>query len=189
MGQVKKGTHVIEFQKKGLLHIHILLILDDHDKFQNAADVSTVVFAHILDQNKDLILHDMIIKHIIYGKCDINPNAVCLHLHTKIYTNKFPKSFQEKTEWLPDMGYPIYKKAEILGQEDDTYIDNRWVVFYNPYLLKKFNAHINVKICSCIKAITYLYKYVCKGHDLTDILVMPQFKENYDEITEFHILR
>lgn len=113
MGQVKKRIHVIEFQKKSLLHIHILLILNDHDKFQNAVDVGTIIFAHIPNQNKDLILYDIIIKHIIYRQCDINPNAVCLHLYTKICTNEFLKPFQEKTEWLPDIGYPIYKKAEI----------------------------------------------------------------------------
>lgn len=161
--------------------------MDDHDKFQNAADVGTVVFTHIPDQNKDLILHDMVIMHIIYRQCNINSNAVCLHLYTKICTKGFPKPFQEKTEWLPDIGYPLYKRSEIPSQEDDICINNRWVVFYNLYLLKKFNAHINMEICSSIKAITYLYKYMCKNHNLVDISVTPQFKDNYNKITEFYM--
>ncbi|XP_028074629.1 uncharacterized protein LOC114277006 [Camellia sinensis] len=44
-------------------------------------------------------------------------------------------------------------------------LDNRWVVPYNPYLLTKFDCHINVEICSTIKAVKYLYKYIYKGHD------------------------
>ena len=33
------------------------------------------------------------------------------------------------------------------------------------YLAAKYNAHINVEICSSISAIKYLFKYVYKGHD------------------------
>ena len=39
------------------------------------------------------------------------------------------------------------------------------MVPYNPYLLGKFNCHINVEVCSDIKVVKYLYKYICKGHD------------------------
>jgi hypothetical protein len=36
---------------------------------------------------------------------------------------------------------------------------------YNLYLSTKYHAHINVEICTTIKAVKYLYKYVYKGHD------------------------
>ena len=39
------------------------------------------------------------------------------------------------------------------------------VVSYNLYLLLKYNAHINVEICSTVHAVKYLYKYVYKGDD------------------------
>jgi hypothetical protein len=44
-------------------------------------------------------------------------------------------------------------------------LDNRWVVPHNIGLVTKYNAHINVEICSSILAIKYLYKYLYKGHD------------------------
>lgn len=36
--------------------------------------------------------------------------------------------------------------------------DCGFVVPYNPYLLKKFNCHMNVEVCSGIRAVKYLYK-------------------------------
>jgi hypothetical protein len=51
--------------------------------------------------------------------------------------------------------------------------DNRWVVPYNPYLLLKYDCHINVEICTSVKSIKYLYKYVYKGHDRAEVQVVP----------------
>jgi hypothetical protein len=39
------------------------------------------------------------------------------------------------------------------------------VVPYNPFLLMRYNCHINVEACSSIKAVKYLFKYIYKGHD------------------------
>jgi hypothetical protein len=54
---------------------------------------------------------------------------------------------------------------------------------YNPFLSKKYNAHINVEVCSSISAVKYLYKYVYKGHDraLAELVA----KKPDDEIKQF----
>ena len=44
-------------------------------------------------------------------------------------------------------------------------IDNSWIVPYSPYLLLRYNCHINVEICASTKATKYLYKYLNKGGD------------------------
>ena len=59
-------------------------------------------------------------------------------------------------------------------------LDNRWVVPYNPYLLKKYKAHINVHVCTSIRAVKYLYKYIHKGHDRAAIEVLVR-----DEVQDF----
>ncbi|XP_051206116.1 uncharacterized protein [Lolium perenne] len=65
-------------------------------------------------------------------------------------------------------------------------LDSRWVVPYNPYLLRMFDCHINVEVCSSIKAVKYLYTYVYKGHDQTSFNIeKPDADGNIDEIKRF----
>jgi hypothetical protein len=44
-------------------------------------------------------------------------------------------------------------------------VGNEWVVPYNPYLTWKYRAHINVEVCSTIRAVKYIHKYIYKGSD------------------------
>ena len=71
-------------------------------------------------------------------------------------------------------GYPQYRL-----RDDGKYImkngvplDNRYIVSYNPYLLKKYSIHINVEICSTINSCKYLYKYVYKDPDMASVQVV-----------------
>jgi hypothetical protein len=43
--------------------------------------------------------------------------------------------------------------------------DNRWIVSYNLYLIRRYKAHINVEICTTVQAIKYIHKYVYKERD------------------------
>lgn len=58
-------------------------------------------------------------------------------------------------------------------------IDNRWVVPYNPLLLRTFQAHINVEWCHSVKSIKYICKYVNKGSDQAVFQVK---KDSLDEV-------
>jgi hypothetical protein len=48
---------------------------------------------------------------------------------------------------------------------DEGMYDNRWIVSYNPYLIRRYKAHINVEVYITIQAIKYIHKYVYKGRD------------------------
>lgn len=108
----------------------------------------------------------MVVKHMLHGPCgDLNPKNVCMK--RKGYCKNFyPKAFCDVT--TQNIGtYPAYRrrgrgvKVIVSGAK----LDNRWVVPYNPYLLCMFDCHVNIEICSKIKAVKYIYKYICKGCD------------------------
>jgi hypothetical protein len=45
------------------------------------------------------------------------------------------------------------------------------VVPHNPYLIRKFNAHINVEVLAGIRSVKYLFKNVFKGQERASVQV------------------
>jgi hypothetical protein len=60
-------------------------------------------------------------------------------------------------------------------------IDNHGVVPYSPLQCKIYKAHINVELCSSVKSIKYIYKYIHKDSDMA-VFAVQNVNEN-DEIT------
>jgi len=103
----------------------------------------------------------------------------------------FPKSFVEQTNENVN-GYPLYKRRDngrtVKKRIQGEYIEigNQFVVPYNPFLLLYFQAHINVEICSSVRSIKYIHKYVYKGHDCCNLHIAVQDNRfDYDEISLF----
>ena len=162
-------VHVIEFQKRGLPHAHILIILRDRDKPRDLDIIDRVVSAEIPDPETYPRLHAVVLKHMIHGPCGtMNPGSPCMDAGK--CTKEFPKAFCPETNANVD-GYPRYRRIDT-GKKypsGNAAVDNRWVVPYNPYLTLKYNCHINVEVCASIKSVKYLFKYVYKGHDCANI--------------------
>ena len=80
-------------------------------------------------------------------------------------------------------GYQFKKKVK--GREET--LDNQWIVPYNPYLLLKFEAHINVEVVVSINGVKYVYKYTTKGPDRITVQVSNglQKNEQVDEVQQF----
>ena len=78
----------------------------------------------------------------------------------------YPKVFDANTVAIHN-GYPRYRRRDngLVVNIKGNNVDNRWVVPYNPWLSKKYQAHINVEACMSVKAVKYLYKYIYKRHD------------------------
>ena len=89
---------------------------------------------------------------MIHGPCGtLNPISPCMkHNQCK---KKYPKEFLEETCQGTD-SYPQYKRRfnAPVSINRNTTVDNRWVVPYNPWLLLKYDCHINVEVCSSIKS-------------------------------------
>ena len=177
--------HVIEFQKRGLPHAHILIILKAKDKPSDSIRIDRLVSAEIPDIEKYPRLHAVVAKNMVHGPCgNLNPNSPCMAAGK--CTKKFPKEFQEETLANCD-GYPKYRRrnngstAIVKG----TSIDNRFIVPYNPFLSLRYNCHINVEVCASVKSVKYLFKYVYKGHDCANVTVQEHNTLEHNEIKAF----
>jgi len=98
----------------------------------------------------------------------------------------YPKDFCEETHFGED-GYPQYARpnngrtfTKCLSQSHTHVFTNHDVVPYNPYLLAKYDCHINVEISASVKAVKYIHKYVYKGHDRATVQI-----GNVDEIQDY----
>ena len=70
---------VIEFQKRGLPHCHMLITLRHEDKLRDAEDIDRLISAEIPDPAKDPELHKIVTTSMIHGPCgSLNPHSVCM---------------------------------------------------------------------------------------------------------------
>ncbi|KAG2984877.1 hypothetical protein PC121_g22427 [Phytophthora cactorum] len=176
LGRVHARIYVVEFQKRGLPHAHILVILVEEDNQRTRQIIDKMVSAELPDKEKNPQLYETVTTCMIHGPCGAAyPNAVCMKGGK--CTKGFPKPLSEVTKGNV-AGYPVYRRRRravgvvlINGKEYDNETINQWVVPYNPYHSQKYNCHINVEVCTAITAVKYLYKYVYKGSDKAVITV------------------
>ena len=169
LGKVIGRIHVIEFQKRGLPHAYLLIDLANDDKFRIAEDLDCIISAEIPDATPHPRLHAIVKRTMMHGPFGIMyPNCSCM-VDGKC-SNGFSKPFQQQTEFSVE-GYPIYqrKTSGVLVNVRSHDLDNSYVVPHSPYLLRKYDCHINVEACVSIKSVKYLYKYVYKGNDAANI--------------------
>jgi hypothetical protein len=186
LGVVKAYIYVVEFQKRGLPHAHFLLIMDSKYKLIMPEQYDRLISAELLDKKKYPELYAIVVKHMMHGPCGIlKSNNVCMQDGS--CKCRYPRAFNDTTMQGKDSN-PISqrRKDDHCAKVRSQMLDNRWVVPYNPYLLRMFDYHINVEVCSSIKAVKYLYKYVYKGHDQTSFNIEKLDAEGkIDEIKRF----
>ena len=51
-------------------------------------------------------------------------------------------------------------------------VNNRSVVSYIPYILRKYECHVNVEYCASIKSVKYVFKYCMKSNDMAAIEIV-----------------
>ena len=69
-------TYVIEWQKRGPPHAHILAIGDTESKPRNPEDIDSIVCAEIRDEQQLPKLHKIVNQFMMHGPCGSgNPNS------------------------------------------------------------------------------------------------------------------
>ncbi|CAF1646682.1 unnamed protein product, partial [Rotaria magnacalcarata] len=187
LGEILAYVYVIEHQKRGLPHAHCLFTLSNEDEIKTADDVDNIISAELPDRNVQSELYNIIITQNIHGPCGrLNPKSICMVEGS--CSKNFPKAFCNETDVSTD-GYPIYRRRNNSNEthftRNNIQVDNRFVVPYNSFLSLKYNAHINVELCSTVKAIKYINKYITKGYDCARIGVQVNANDNVEKVVDY----
>ncbi|XP_073121078.1 uncharacterized protein [Henckelia pumila] len=185
-GPVVAYVYVIEFQKRGLPHCHMLLILQSNYKITSPDKFDSYVVAELPDKNFSPRLFGLVSRHMMHGPCgELNKKCPCM-VNGKC-KNHYPRPFSEHSVQHSN-GYPLYRRRDNGRSVEvrNCTLNSQWVVPYNPYLLFRYDCHINVEICSGLTAVKYLYKYIYKGHDKISIHLSTHDSHSFvDEIRTF----
>jgi hypothetical protein len=103
-------VYTVEFQKRGLPHMHLLIFLQQQDKIRNPKDVDDIVSAQIPDPVAHPLLYESVTKHMYHGPCGPgHESAVCMV--DKACSKHYPKQFEPETLY-GHSGYPEYARPD-----------------------------------------------------------------------------
>ncbi|KAJ8930186.1 hypothetical protein NQ314_017050 [Rhamnusium bicolor] len=183
--------YVIEFQKRGLPHAHIVVTFHEGDTISTPADVDAIVSAEIPDPEMQPRLYDLVSRYQIPRPCGtMNSDAPCMvNGRCKKY---FPHAYCEETILnAGDNHRPLYRRPRNgrFIQLPISIVTNTRVVPYNPYALVKFQTHINFEVVGSLMTMKYLYKYVSKGPDCITAVAADNGEEGdrfrVDEVADY----
>ncbi|XP_071739617.1 uncharacterized protein [Rutidosis leptorrhynchoides] len=170
-GKCQAGIYIIEFQKRGLPHVHMRIWLTHEYKCKSPSDIDELISAEIPSQIEDPAGYKVVTEYMLHGPCGGNNMDTPCIIDRKC-SKHFPKPYYADTTIAED-GYANYRCRNngIKVIKGKATLDNSFVVPYSRYLLLKYNAHINVEWCNRSRAIKYLFKYLNKGPDRATIVI------------------
>ena len=158
-GKVAGMVYTVEFQKRGLPHMHLLIFLQQEDKIRNPKDVDDIVSAQIPDPVAHPLLYETVTKHIVHGPCGPgHPSSVCMV--NGVCSKHYPKQFQPNTLYGDD-GYPEYARPDngrTFTDRRNNPHDNRDIVPHNPYLSAKYGRLSSWGILFFLVTYTMLFR-------------------------------
>ena len=176
--------HVIEWQAKGVVHAHIIVMYPYSPEEQG--EVDDWIWTNLPDASiANGKLREKVLAYRTHKKCGKhNPSAPCMKVNPKTkqkYCQKnYPQPFRSSMH-TNSSGRAEYTRLNngdratircknganktVHNKTVDTEIDNRDVVPYNPYLLMKYDSHICVDLVTAKAVIAYLCKCAYKRAD------------------------
>ena len=173
-------VYTIEFQKRGLPHMHNLIFLKEPYKLNTTQAIDSCIWARWPDPQSQPLLFETVKKCMVHGPCGAaNPHSPCME--NGKCTKGYPKPFAEFTT-MDENGFPIYCRPN----DGRSYriggfpITNQWIVPFCPFLSAMFDCHINVECAASLGSFKYLFKYIQKGPDLASLEI-----NDHDEIKRY----
>ena len=178
LGHVLGYVYTIEFQKRGLPHMHLLLFIDHNSRPKEPADIDKIISAEFPDPDIEPELFNLVLQNMTHGPCDQR-----CQVNGK-YSKRFPKTFRDATS-MDQNAYVSYRRRDTgktfcchPNKPYDPKYDNCWVVPYNKVFLLSYQCHINIECCASIKSVKYIHKYIYKGHDRITMVI----EDTLDEV-------
>ena len=168
--QIKIHFYVIEFQKRDFFNAYIFNI----NYFMNdviSINVDNVVQIQIFkkfvvnDSKHQKRLYDIVKINMIHKTCTIKTQ--CKNFNDECIKH-FSKTIQFESNFNHSFDYSRYRRFEKICVSKTSW-NNTLMISYNVYFSLKFNVYINVEICTSIKSIIYLYKYVFKNSNSINV--------------------
>jgi hypothetical protein len=191
-------TWTVEYQKRGLPHMHLLVWLAKDQAYLTPDLVDEWVRAEFPTprDDPDQLVRGVIERAMCHGPCGEQEEVgrcmvkkkgsdeMCCSAH-------FPFSFQETTQ-LSNDGYPLYRRRDngqsfmkmsrVDPNKPPFRYTNQWVVPHNLHVCYRYNAHVNLQAAQSIMSPKYLFKYITKGHDKANAKIL-----NEDDEIERHL--
>ena len=204
LGTCKCLAYTVEFQKRGLPHAHIVVILDEGDRIRSIDDVNGMVSAELPPlpdpddvserANTQRTLRELVLEHMVHNDCS-GPNGKycpCYDEKTKGCRGDYPKPHVSISKVGGEHVRTSYRRRvgpEWTAQLGCRQVNNKWIVPYNPWLLLKYRTHLNVEAVTGSEAVKYLYKYIYKGSDHASAAVRAVLRDDPDEVSRYERLR
>ena len=166
-GRIVGYISVVEYQKRGLPHLHFLGILAAEDRLDTPEKIDAAISAEIPPdpmsyppgpaREQAQRLEAAVLLFMVHGPCgDVNPSSPCMK-KSKSCDKFYPKPFSAVTIVDEEKNRPVYmrrspaqggRQVKIMRGGKEYLIDNSNIVPHNRFLLLRFASHINVEICT-----------------------------------------
>ena len=140
-GSILAHVYTIEFQKRGLPHVHLLVTLHPNNKLITPEAIDRHISAEIPSDNN--ILQKLVIKHMLHGPH--TESSPCYDQSKDICKKKFSKTIPI-IHIIKQKGYPQYKRIDN-SSDNHKYrrktskqiipVNNPMVVLYNKFFFAK----------------------------------------------------
>ncbi|XP_046659143.1 uncharacterized protein LOC124353255 [Homalodisca vitripennis] len=180
-------TYVIEFQKRGLPHAHVLITMRPEGKI-TIDNVDDIVCAEFPNRDMDPTLYDIIVEHYVHRPCGAN-NPVAPCMRDGKCSKGYPMSFNDETI-IDHVRRPVYRRRRdgrtAVVEENGNRQPKNCAI--QPVLCKKIHVpHQFRSLRHTLSSMKYLYKYVHKGADCITIQASDTGEQtlDWDEIQNY----
>ena len=133
-GRLQAMVYTIEFQKRGLSHMHVLIWLHQDDKILDTNQVDNIVSAQLPDLDLHPLLYETVTNCMLHGPCGAQNNKAPRMVNGSC-SKHYPKEFIEHTIY-GENSYPQYARPNngrtVHKNLHDYDYDNRNVIPYHP---------------------------------------------------------